>query len=147
MKKLLLILLLAVGLKGYSQINLNQEYPKRYYLIEDTIKYSNEFFTLTQTDTLELDSTLMDRTIVYMILDSIYSYATYYSGPDTIKVVLLVSDDLSDYTEEELCWYAPGPYVEKGYIVEGNWETFFIDSKKRKFEKTIIWDWRYYEWR
>jgi hypothetical protein len=94
------------------------------------------------------DSTLlMYESITYMLADSIASYTTYYNSPDTIKVVLMVSDDLEDYSEEELTWYAPGVYIEKGYVVNDGKDRLFLNKRKREYKDIIIWDWREYEWR
>lgn len=137
MKKTLIILMLLLSSRMFCQ---EFEWPKdyKYWVAEpDTV------LVLDMKD-IKIDSTM--SLFRYEIADSIVSYVTYFRG-DTIKIMLMVSDDLSDYTEEELSWYAPGVYIERGYAVDNGCGYTLLNKSKREYEKTIIWDWRFYDWR
>jgi len=134
MKKLLIVLMLLLSTKAFCQ---EFEWPEdhKYWVGYDTTTVLSEF-------DFKLDSTQLS--IIYSISDSLIVYFPYNN--DTLKIILMVSDDMSDYTEEELSWYSPGVYIERGYIVKTSYETLFLDNKKREYKNTIIWDWRYYDW-
>lgn len=140
MKKVLLILMLLLSSKMFCQ---EFEWPedKKYWIIPDTT------IIMPDISDFKSDSTLsMYESITYMLTDSIVSYVTYYRG-DTIKIMLMVSDDLLDYTEEELSWYTPGVYIERGYAVDNGWGYTLLNKSKREYKNTIVWDWRFYDWR
>ena len=134
MKKLLIVLMLLLSTKAFCQ---EFEWPE-----------DHKYWNIPDTTIILPDSTLRftyswDST--YSIADSITAYYPYGNN-DTLKAILMVSDDMSDYTEEELSWYSPRVYIERGYIVETRWEILFLDRKKREFKNTIIWNWRYHDW-
>jgi len=132
MKKLLLILLMTLGVQMSAQKNIWNE------------KFFNEVDTTNHTMVL-MDSASYWADILMNNSDTIYSYVSYYFEPDTIKVLVLITDDLSQYTEEELSWHSPIVYLERAYLVVDS--NVFLNRKKKKYEHVIIWDWREYEWR
>jgi len=139
MKKALIVLLLLISSRMFCQ---EFEWPEdhKYWVSDTTI-------IIPDISNFKSDSTLsMYESITYSISDSITTYVTYYTG-DTLKVLLSISGDPSKWDEETYNRYTMAVVVEKGYAVDNGWGYTLLDRKKREYKNTIIWDWRFYDWK